>query len=179
MPTWSSEAPANPRGPAYPLLRTPPLRPLVAIITSETIDGCATHYYKGRTVPHLDEGCPACEDNIPYRWHAYVAAYRLPDGIHFIFETTAKASEVLADYGKAHGGLRGCQFKATRMNSRPNSRVVIQTKPADLTAIHLPEPPNVRRCMAIIWDLPIDACDEVTQSPERKQGVLHPKPRTD
>ena len=58
MPGWSTEVPANPRGPAYPLLRTPPNKPLIAIITSADLIGCYTHYYKGRTVPCEGDNCP-------------------------------------------------------------------------------------------------------------------------
>ncbi len=155
MPGWSNAVPANPRGPAYPLLRTPPAKPLVAIVTSKDLVGCYTHFYKGRTIPCEGENCPAHQEGIPYRWHAYMSAYRVEDGVHFIFECTAQAAEHFTDYRDSNNGLRGCFFRASRMNSRANSRVIIRTKPCDLKTQYLPEPPNIEQCLSIIWDLPM------------------------
>jgi len=97
---------------------------------------------------------------MPFRWHGYVAALNLDTRLHFIFEFTAQAADTFDLYRKAHGTLRGCMFAATRLNARANGRVMLQTKPADQQKLHLPEPPHIAACMAIIWNLPSGQIDE-------------------
>lgn len=179
MTNWTNEVPVSPEGPAFVLLRTPANKPITAIVTSEDLIGCYTHFYKGRTIPCHGVTCPAHKANIPYRWHAYFAAYRAADGVHFIFETTAQAAVTFVEYRDVNKSLRGCSFIATRMNKRPNARVIIRTKPADLRGILLPTAPDVQKCMSIIWDIPTDPEKPDTVDPESTHLRMHPKPRTD
>lgn len=46
---------------------------------------------------------------------------------------------------------------ARRANSSPNSQVIIQTKPADLTNIKLPDEPNILEALSIIWNIELPA----------------------
>lgn len=182
MPKWSHEAPEEPCGPALPIRRTPAYKPLVAIATSPDLIGTYTHFYKGHTVPcehqaYLDpenpqsEDCDACHDGIPYRWHSYLSAVDQADGLHFIFECTAQATEYFTAYRDANQTLRGCVFQARRLNQRPNGRVIIQTKPADLTDRRLPQGPDLAACMAIIWSLPEGSVQTERRSPEKKTPI--------
>lgn len=154
MPTWSNQIPKDPRGPALPIVRTPAAKPLTAIITSLDLLGTYTHYYKGRTKPCERPDCEPCANGIPFRWHAYVAAIQPANDLHFLFELTASAAEPLIDYRDQHGTLRGCLFEASRWNRRPNGRILIRTKPADLTERRIPDAPDIQKCLAILWDLP-------------------------
>lgn len=154
MPNWSNEVPDSPRGPALPIRRTPSNRPLTAIVTSEDLIGCYTHFYKGSTVPCTEPDCPAHLDGIPYRWHSYMTAVDCQNNLHFIFEVTALGAKYFTDYRDIHNSLRGCKFQAQRWNNRPNGRILIQMKPCDQAERHLPEPPDLAKCMAILWSLP-------------------------
>lgn len=154
MPTWTSAAPKDPRGPSFPILRTPTSRPLIAIVTSENLIGCYTHFYKGRTIPCSGDDCPAHQEGVPFRWHAYQSARQVSNHLHFIFECTAQASTPFTEYRDAHKTLRGCLFEAQRYNSKPNGRILIRTKPADLHGMTLPEAPDLVKCLSILWDLP-------------------------
>lgn len=166
MPTWSNKVPDQPRGPALPIRRTPAYKPLVAIVTSDDIIGCYTHFYHGSTMPCEPPNCPACHDGLPYRWHAYLTAVDCHDGLHFIFECTALSAENFTTYREAHGTLKGCCFQARRWHSRPNGRILIQTKPADLTERSLPHAPDLKQCMAILWSLPADNVTTPRRNPE-------------
>lgn len=168
MPTWSHDAPEDPRGPALPIRRTPAGRPMVAIVTTENLIGCYTHFHKGKTVPCEKPDCEACHDGIPYRWHSYLAAVDQKDGLHIIFECTAQATEAFTAYRDHHATTRGCMFEARRLNSRPNGRLIIRCKPADLTVHRLPHGPDLTQCMAIIWSLPIHSVATEVSDPERK-----------
>lgn len=207
MPVFSRDVPTDPRGPAFPILRTPAARPITAIITSPDLVGCFTHYFKGRTVPCEGAGCrlclqgktptqgksgkpvhvvnkieipcdgppcDACHAGMPYRWHAYQSAFTTVEHLHCLFECTAQAAEVFTDYREAHGTLRGCLFQASRLHNKPNGRIIIQTKPADLTGVTLPKPPDIIKCLSILWGFSSDQVHAGTINPEKKtRNVTH------
>lgn len=153
MPKWTHDPPAPGDRPALPILRTPAQSTLVAAITSPDLIGTHTHFWGGHTVPCDAPDCDACNHGIPSRWHGYVSAFELKTGLHFIFEFTAAAADHLLLYRAAHGTLRGCIFQATRWHRRNNGRVMLKTATADLERTHLPQPPDLAACMAIIWSL--------------------------
>jgi len=153
MINWSNAPPTDPSRVGLPLQRTPAARPLTAIVTSDDLLGCYTHFFGGRTVPHEVQNCVACQKGVPYRWHGYVSAVDVSTHLHFLFETTAQAAEAFTQYRKANGKLRGCLFEATRMHRRHNGRVIIRTKPADLGKVPLPDAPDLRVVLSVIWNI--------------------------
>jgi len=154
MPRWSSTPPEDSSHGSLPMLRTPATTPLRAVITSPALLGCDTHFYGGHTVPCERPNCKACLEGIPYRWHAYMAAYSIHSNLHFIFECTAQAATPLIEYQRDHGTLRGCRIEAYRWHKRPNGRVVINAT-TDATPLNvLPPAPDLLKVMAIIWSLP-------------------------
>lgn len=179
MPKWSNDVPESPRGPALPIRRTPATRPLEAIITSEDLIGCYTHFYQGSTTPCEGEGCEACLNGMPYRWHAYMTAVDCLNNLHFIFEVTALGAEYFTSYRDIHNTLRGCKFQAKRWNNRPNGRILIQCKPCDLAERHIPSPPDLRKCMAILWSLPAGDVDIQGVNPETKTRTIRAKKNGD
>jgi len=177
MPTFTDTPPEDPRGPSFQIVRTPTGKPLTAIVTSETMVGCYTHFWKRRTMPCERPDCEACRNGIPFRWHAYLSAYLSGSLLHCLFECTAQAAERFVDYRDAQGTLRGCQFTASRMNYAPNARIIITTKPADLTRIQLPKPPNIEKVLAILWNLPIPEVKADRQGTKRGQKTVTHRPR--
>lgn len=178
MPTFSRNVPQDPRGPAFPIMRVHATRPLVAIVTSPDLVGCFTHFFKGRTVPCELPDCEPHREGIPYRWHAYLSAYIPQTGVHFLFECTAQAANHFTDYRDNHGTLRGCLFKGTRMHGKVNGRVLIKCSPADLTSIRLPNPPDLIKCLSILWDFPADDVAPGRINPEKKtRTVKHTPPK--
>ena len=183
MPTYSNTPPAEGRGPAFSLRRTPTQRPLSAVITCEDLMGCCTHFYGGRTVPCEAPDCEPCREQVPWRWHSYVSAIDLGTMEHFIFETTAQATDVFVAYRTRHGSLRGCHFQATRAHNRPNGRVQIRCKPADLQRTQLPAPPDITRVLSCLWniakpDVPLRRRPgpfPENKDPENKDGNNHPE----
>jgi len=154
MPSWSHELPPSSKHNGYDLKRTPPDRPLRAIVTSETLHVCWTHFWGGRTVPCERPECEACNALSPARAHCYLAAMDPATRDHFLFECTAKAAVPFQDWIATYKTLRGCFFQAQRPKRRRNSAVEILCKPADLTKITLPLPPDVPLAMCVIWQLP-------------------------
>jgi hypothetical protein len=179
MPKWSNEVPESPRGPALPIRRTPSSRPLEAIVTSEDLIGCYTHFYQGSTTPCEGEGCEACLNGMPYRWHAYITAVDSQNNLHFIFEVTALGAEYFTAYRDVHNTLRGCHFQAKRWNNRPNGRILIQCKPCDLAQTNIPAPPDLKKCMAILWSLPAGEITDGGINPETQTRVARRGPNGD
>lgn len=153
MLQFTHDVPALPHGNSLPIRRTPAYGNLTAIVTIPDLLGCYTHFYKGRTMPCTGPDCEAHKAGIPFRWHAYMSAWETKSALHFIFEVTAQATEAFVAYRQNQGTLRGCLFQAKRWRERPNGRVLIQTKPAELAKLNLPEPPNLESALAILWNL--------------------------
>ncbi len=160
MPHWTHAPPDDPRGQGLPIARTPTLRSLKAIVTSDHLIGCDTHFWGGHTVPCTRPNCPADAAGIAYRWHGYLSAYNLHDQLHFIFEMTAQAAHAFTNYQKEHGTLRCCQFEAWRWKHVRNGRVIIKTQHSAIPDHAIPIAPDLQKVMAIIWRLPADNVKE-------------------
>lgn len=175
MPQYSSDVPENPRGPALPIRRTPATRPLDAIVTSPDLIGCYTHYYRGSTMPCEGDTCPACLEGMPFRWHAYLTAVDDRTNLHFIFEVTAIAAKHFTDYRDVYKTIRGCLFRAERWNRKPNGRIMLQLKKADLKDRELPPGPDLKKCLAILWSLPADTVATPDRSHENAMNHVNIK----
>lgn len=162
MPIWTNSLPDDPATLSHRIRRTPCGGKLLGIVTSSDLLGCNTHYFHGRTTPCEAPNCPACDQGLGWRFHAYVSALDPNSNDHFIFEMTALAAEVFVTYKKAHGTLRGCLFQAVRIGTKPNGRVTIQTKPADLQTRQLPEPPDIKSILCVLWNVPTNAAKQAT-----------------
>jgi len=154
MPNWSNEIPDDPRGHGLPLVRTPAARSLTAIVTSNDLIGCDTHFWGGHTVPCDKPTCEACNDGCRYDWHAYLTAYNPKDQLHFIFECTAQAAKSFTRYRDEHKLLRGCLFESYRWKHTRNGRVIIKCLPSGFVSAALPIAPDLANVMSIIWRLP-------------------------
>jgi len=180
MPTWSDQLPSEKKHMGYDLIRTPTSASLQAIITCEKLLVCDTHFWGGRTMPcersqtlpdgtHTAGNCPACNEAMPFRTHAYVSAYDCKTREHFIFECTAHAAKPLEEYYRGNKTLRGCVFHATRPKGLKNARVVIETNTANLAKFNLPTPPSIILALTAIWRLPLTGLaieDQRHHSPE-------------
>jgi len=153
MLNFSNAPPADPRGVALELMRTPPFKPMKAIVTSDDLVGCETHFYRGRTTPHDQIDCQPCIDGMPFRWHAWLSALLHGHRKHILYECTAQVAEKFVHYRNEHGTLRGCMFIAQRPSKQLNGRVSIEMQKANLDTINLPVAPDIRKCLSIIWNI--------------------------
>lgn len=174
MIDWSNQVPENSKGNALPIRRTPAGKPMEAIVTSFDLIGCFTHFWKGSTHPCQGEKCEACAEGQPYRWHAYMTAVDFFTNLHMIFECTAISAEFFTAFRERYASLRGCHFKATRWNSRPNGRILITTRMANLDERTLPEPPDLKKAMAILWSLPADDVQTPYFDRQTKMPIISP-----
>jgi hypothetical protein len=174
MPTWRNGLPPEGKNRGFDLIRTPPSASLLAIVTSDDLLVCDTHYWHGRTQPCErqcnaegrttdDSTCPPCREKTAWRTHVYLSAYDAKRKNHFIFECTTHAAKPFAEYLQAAGTLRGCLFNACRPKGGANARVAITTTTADLGKLHLPTGPDVPLALSVIWRLPRTALDTVAE----------------
>lgn len=169
MPNYSNVPPDNAKGVALPILRTPASGKIRAIVTSDDLIGTNTHFWGGHTVPCSPPTCEACQKGVPYRWHAYLSAFAAQKNIHFLYECTATAAEVLVAYRVANDQLRGCIFEAYRWRGTRNGRIMLRCEPSPDRQTQLPPPPDLEAVLAILWQLPKD---QVQKSKERYLGAL-------
>jgi len=155
MDPWPDEPPETQRRLAFRILRTPGPKPLLAIATSPNVVGRVTHFAKNRTVPcEGEDACPWCQEGFSGRWHGYLAAVLTDTYEHFLFEFTDLASDTFKNYLVVHDSMRACKFKAYRPSGRANGRVVIACTRLDESKLRLPDPPNVKRILCHIWNIP-------------------------
>jgi hypothetical protein len=121
--------------------------------------------------------CEACNAAVPFRTHVYCSAFDPKTHAHFIFECTEHAARAFAEYITANGTLRGCYFNAARPKGTKNGKVCITTRPADLTRVALPSPPNLILALSVIWRLPTPALRELYNA-EGKSTVRTDSART-
>ncbi len=174
MIDWSNEVPEQSKGNSLPIRRTPTGKPLEAIVTSFDLIGCFTHYWRGSTNPCHGENCEPCGEGLPYRWHAYMTAVDFHSNMHMIFECTAISAEFFTAFRDKYHSLRGCHFKATRWNSRPNGRILITTRMADLAERTIPEAPDLKKAMAILWSVPAGDVKTPYYDRQTKMAVITP-----
>jgi len=176
MPQWSPTPPPQDEGVPFRLVRVPADKPVIGVVTSLDVVGCATHFFNNRTVPCDGQGnCKSCQEGHSWRWHAYCSILVSATLEHVLLELTAAGSETLRNYAQTYSGTRGCLLSAWRPSKKPNGRVLVTCKPTDLLRVTLPEPPNVARLLCRIWNVRFDPDDVVTsQRPGAKAIVPGP-----
>lgn len=111
-----------------------------------------------RTVPcEGPANCKWHKEGFSWRWHGYLGCVVAATMEPAIFEFTAPCSDTFSNYALQYGNLRGCYFVASRPSGRPNGRVTIACRPADLQRVRLPEPFDVRRVLCHIWNVQYQA----------------------
>lgn len=155
MPKFSHDPPELGDHQKFELRRTPCNGRLQGIVTSTRLIGCPTHFWRGRTVPCEDPKCPACEEGCPWRWHGFLAIWDPKTGAHYILELTAPPAETVGKYYAAHGTIRGALILAQRNSTRPNARVLLKMKPAEIQNLKLPTAPDLTAVLCHIWNVAI------------------------
>ena len=118
MLQFSSQPPMESTRSAFRLVRTPSKGKLALFITSDSLLGCWTHFFGGRTVPCTGDKCEACQALASTRWHGYVAALEVKTAEPVVFEITGGGAEQLAAYRAKHGTLRPGQTSSPHESAR-------------------------------------------------------------
>jgi len=116
--------------------------------------GCPTHWFGGRTVPCEAHNCQACLEGTPWRWHGYLGALKNPNRQHVIVEWTAQAADQINRYRTTHPSLRNAIITARRHRNQRNGTVIVELTTGDPDKLHLPDPPDLIKCLSILWNIP-------------------------
>ncbi len=157
IPTSSKPADADLRT-AYRIVRAPTTGTLEALVLSKEIYGCETHYFRGRTRPHTEPACEACDEGIGKRWQGYLAILLTRTRDLCLFEFTAAAAAPLVEYFEHNHALDGAVITAYRTSTKPNARVVIRVQRGDVELYHAPPAPDIATLLHRIWSI-----DRLTQ----------------
>lgn len=154
MSSWSTDRPQPREFAAIPLVRVPPSGTIAGCITSREILSRDTHFANHRTQPCEEKDCPHCLAGYPARPHAYLSFISRANDRQYVLELTGLAANTVHDAMKRYGRLRGLLFNAYRKQKRPNGRVEIELAPDPAGEERLPPPVEIRRFMAMLWNLP-------------------------
>jgi len=152
-PNWINRPPVPTEFAGLRLIRVGTAKHFEAIITSDHMIGCLTHFYKRRTIPCTAPDCQADCDGVPARWHGYLSVLCTRTRTHYVLELTALAAVPVAEFDDAKGSLRGAMLDATRLGNKPNGPVSCVISPSSADLRTLPRAVHLERFLATIWHL--------------------------
>lgn len=140
-----------------PVVRAPQKGQHALTLLSDSVIGCWTHFYRGRTQPCLGDVCTICPQEITRRWHGWVVGYDPIRRSRCIVELTAGPALHLSTYRDERGSLRGCSLILQRKNGKLNGPVQagIAGPKGDISL--LPECPLLPPMLLRMWQ--IKGCD--------------------
>lgn len=153
---WSQGPSDHQKGSMYRLLRVKGGRPISFTCLSHEPWGTDTHYYGGKTFPHMPAGCKACEAGRLSEWHGWIIGQIDQTDERAIVEYTAAAAETFITAYKKFRTLRGVRFKLQRNNGKDNGRMVATISDTHVDSKLLPKVPEVMPIMMSIWQLKAD-----------------------
>jgi hypothetical protein len=133
-------------------MRVPTSNRLIGIALNHTLDITTTHWDGRRTGPCTGANCPHCRNGHPGRIHAFVPLYSQSSGKIAVIQLTDIAAGALQEEARRYKGLRGLLLQISRVQPRDNARILIEARKLPVDPPDLPEPIDVRRFMASIWN---------------------------
>lgn len=153
---WSVPVPEEAPAPV-PILSPAPGTAVRGIVLSSALVGVWTHWFNGRTTPHLlgRGGCSGCREHLSKRWKGYLAIYWQAGVCVGLAELTPSAARACPELIEATGAdLRGYLIELARPLGKKNGRVSLRLQPPPYRRApdKLPPAPDVRACLLRIWD---------------------------
>jgi hypothetical protein len=142
------------------------------IILSEKLIGVWTHYFRGRTCPHEEPTCPACDAKNARRWYGYLACWNTTTDTRYMLELTPQAAEILIEYERKRKSLRGLEIYVRRTGDKPNSPCETIIPKEQQSHLALPGAFDVREALMIIWGLATPS-DPTTGEPGATRVAPH------
>ena len=137
----------------WSIVRAVPGQLLKLVVLAPEWFGIRTHYFRGRTTPHLTVNCEACATGQLSRWHGYLQAVRAGGTEKVILEYTAAAHDAVRCAFEASGGLRGMNLIASRATNKANGKVRLQFVSMSQSIGRLPPCDDYWSILSHIWGL--------------------------
>ncbi len=157
MGDWQDRPPPPREFAGLRLTRVPKSKSLAGIITCDHMVGRNTHFEHRRTVPCTGDDCLLCADKNPKRWHGYVSICSSRSTTQIVLELTDLASQPVIAWYDRRGTLRGTRIVAERKGNFDNSPVTCTLEVTDVDLRTLPESPDLRRFLKMLWKLPTES----------------------
>lgn len=135
----------------YDLVRPPAGRSLIGTILSVRLLGLDLHYWGGRTVPHTEPACRACDAKNRRDWHNFFFLWDRTTGIIRIVQITDGPVAQFDEFQANHGSLRGASCKLFRHGKKDNSPQGAVLVPGTVSADELPPCPDLATQLDRIW----------------------------
>lgn len=154
--SWSEAPDRNQKKRSMTLRRCPGHGHLRFVSLSDSILGCNLHFYRNRTVPHIEPAtlCEPCIERRPFRWRGYLVAWSPKNNGVGIVELTPFCVDPIEEYHRINGTLRGADIRLERPSGKPNGRVQSSVTASGIAAIELPKTIDLREALSRLWDIP-------------------------
>jgi hypothetical protein len=143
------------------------------IALGDDLVGTQTHYYQGRTTPHREADCPACDAGQPSRWYGYLLVWSPKTKLRAILEITAASAEMYDIYRTQHGTLRAARVIVWRPNGKPNGRVKAILERSEFAANELPTDVDLRPILCRMWDVLDDTQTQTSGALKDARATMH------
>lgn len=148
---WTNHAPSPREFALIRLIRVPTSGCVTGICTAREYLGCYTHWDTHRTQPCPGKNCPHCREGKPARWQGYLDIYGQLTERQFVIQITPLAAQALDQAKNHYGFLRGLLLQFDRVAKRPNARINVGTRQLPQPFPNLPDPVDIKKYMALIW----------------------------
>lgn len=175
-PQWSDSPPRDSKPIRMDLRRVPGGGTGLVIVLSNKIEWVPTHYYKGRTIPHLNRGCVPCADNREIRWHGYFYVMGSKSFNIWILQVTPAIEENLKAGILRAGKLRGLGITIERKGRKANGELELSTRGMYQHPLPPDDLPELRSLLKRIWKGGFDhitkaSSDELLTVEDLTEGV--------
>lgn len=178
MGNWQDRPPPPREFAGLRLTRVAKSKAITGIITCHEMVGRNTHFQHRRTVPCTGDTCDLCLEKNQNRWHGYVSLCSTRSTTQIILELTDLASQPIIAWYDRRGSLRGTRIIAERKGNFDNSPVSCTLEINDVDLRTLPESPDLRRFLTMLWKLPPENGQgdgsTAPTPPERKPAETNP-----
>jgi hypothetical protein len=137
----------------FKLFRVPAKGVYHFYILGTALHGVRTHFFHGRTFPHLTTNCPACEEGIESRWRGYLSCCNRNTKNRMLVELTAGPAGEIVDLVDKGEALRGRIICLSRPGGKANSRISIDIINCDCDPKVLPASFEVEKTLLKIWQI--------------------------
>lgn len=125
--------------------------------------GLYTHFWGGRTVPHIGQNCRACDDGSAKEWSGFLCGVQSNTLNHLILPYTAAIGAVVAGVEDVAGDLRGLTMEIRRKTEKVNGPLHIIIGEKRHEAIDTFPEPDLRFLLARMWRTTIEQAERILE----------------
>lgn len=150
---WTTAPPKDEGTRNWQMIRAPECGSLRLMIVSHQLIGRPMHFYRGRSTPHTEPTCEACDDGRRKEWKGYIGCRQIVTGQRYILEVTAHVGHQIAKYSSDHRTLKGTIINVGRTTPKANGKVWVKLTPPPENMGELGPEPDLRPILERMWQI--------------------------